>query len=793
MATTPLSGIGTCQARHGRNLFRDNQGNGNLVLIGMDSVLDVRISTDDGITWSEPTALSDSITGTSYACMQDSDGNFHVLESAGSSHLYHHKITVTRSGGDISSLSETAVSLSGYIAEIIISESISIAEVSDNESTPVKRIAVSFVEEKTSGSPSSQNVWIQMLVTKRSVGLSPSSFVDFTNLNGGATVETVKQYTGSTTSGPRAHTRIEYIKSGTDIGDIYIAACVYDVDNSSAREFILHKAALNTPGSGVPYWASFTSVATGSTPATTSDAMIDMAWDSNNSRIILCLQDSTSTSATNIDFWTISTTGTISKTPPEDNLTADFGHVFSASIGWDSNGDLWLLYSKESSAASVAQYKSSTWTSYAWKGSASNYWPSLVKDNTGNRIFWSISFTSTGDPNICSANITELSETLKTSGGTYSSADVAMNQYGVPDLMPYDYTLTIYHKSGGWTDAIDFQHDGEVRYIASGTTCTIKANAAEAFNDSSATTPGKWDTGRVYFDRVGTCIDTQPLSVAGDLVIEDLQLTSDSNNTVILEGDTASGTITIQNCLLVGPGTSGDTINMWTQVSSAEVRVYNCGIRVLGTSATAGGIGLSANATTGTNTVDSCTVYSASTSASAAGIRNADTSQALVVTNTVVEVATTTADRAYVDSGGGWGASDYNVSASGNASTAGPGGANDTDDQSSAQLALVDPANGDLRIGSGSTAIDAGSTALTADVTGMSRFTPHDTGFYDFTRGYIINDGITTGEQRTVILGGVTQVERNAFEGVILQEVFVVEQNEVPDPYTSFVRFIKVF
>lgn len=735
MGSEPLWEVGSvpnCEGCFGRNLFRDNQGNGNLILVGLYSVLDVRVSADDGVTWTEPTALTNTANGINYSVMQDSSGNLHVVEAASTTDLQYHKISVTRTADDITSVSETNISLNGLLTNDLVMGSISIAELSDNESTPVKRVAISWVEESTSGAPGGQNVWAMMALTTNSAGLSPTVANDFANFaETAATAETVKTYTAGSTGGPSACTRMEWIQTGTDIGDIYLALRVYDGTNTSAREFNLFQAALNTPGGGAPYWGSFSSAATGSTPANSATGVghFDMAWDSVNSEILMCLQDTTSTTSTNVDWWTVGTTGTVTKTGGPSDLTIGTSSTpDTMNFGWDSNDDLWFVCIDPSTICEVSQYKSSTWTSYDWTDVVIGP-TTIVRHNTGNRVFLGLQTTVNTDYLVCSANIATLSETLKTSGGTYDAwADAT--SVGVPDIIPYDYTLTVSAKSGGWGNgAADWSLviDDEKKHIASGVTAIVEALSTEAFNHSSATTPGKYDTGQVWIDAFYADLGVPTRSHttgAGDLIFQDLQL-----ECLRMQVFPDEAAITLRRCLILDTsGTfnldlgclGGGSVNLQNCALSTSSTVQSSAILTQTTAATAAGV-----------TVDSCTIHTPSTNATGRGIQNSDASIALVVKNTLVETSTSTDDQSFVDSGGGWGASDYNIAGGPASSNAAPGG-NSTSDQTSANLALVDPANDDYRIGSASTAIDAGSTTLTEDVLGTTRVATDDCGFYDY-------------------------------------------------------------
>lgn len=738
MATTPLNDTGSITNSEecwGQNLFRDNTGNGNLVLISNYTVLDMRVSTDDGVTWTEPTGMSDSENGTHVAWVQDSDGDFHGVVAGGTAELDYWKISVTRTSGDITSVSASNLDISGQLTNDLEEESIGIGIVSDKESTAKERVAISWYETKTGGAKGSQNVWLFCTITTRSAGVSPSSTNDFADFaETAATPETVKTYTAGETTGSGneygASTKIEWIQSGTDIGDIYLIASVYDSTNTSARETVLWKAAINSAGGGAPYWGSFSSATTASRPAAGVSGRLfqpDMRWDSTNSYILIALQDTTSTSSTTVDFWTVNTSGTISKTPAMDGLSLDNAPELGVRFGWDSNNDIWLVAGKNflGQRFEVAQYKSSSWTNWVYRTGSGALpeaaLPTIVASNTGDRVFLTWQGAVNADYNVLSINITSLTETLQSSGGTYDDANEAMNKSGVPDLMPYDYTLTIHHKSGGWTDAIDFQHDSETRFIASGVTCTIKANASEAFNDSSATVPGKWDTGRVYLTGTFFTGDGSGAHVlgTGTMVVSDLQ---SSNYFNAVAGSAL--TLKFEKCLSNG---AFGSFNCYPLHASCDIQINNCAARA----STSGVCFWQSAASVASTTLDSCTAYNAGTASSDYGFRNLDTTNAMVATNCLSETATSTSDNAFAHSGGGWGASDYNIAGGPAASNDAPG-VNSTVDQSSAQLALVDPANGDLRIGSGSTAIDAGSTALTTDVLGTTRVATDDCGFYDY-------------------------------------------------------------
>src|SRR3990167_9470513 len=120
----------------GTMLLRDNTGNGNLIWISQYASLDIRVSTDDGATWTEPTALgAEGVFGSTWA--QDSAGNLHGVLPNGTSNPTYRKVTLTRTAGDITSAAETTTLTLAVVTDTALGRSWSIAVVSDGQATPV--------------------------------------------------------------------------------------------------------------------------------------------------------------------------------------------------------------------------------------------------------------------------------------------------------------------------------------------------------------------------------------------------------------------------------------------------------------------------------------------------------------------------------------------------------------------------------------------------------------------------------------------------------------------------------
>lgn len=759
-----------------KNFLRDPGANGNLVLLAEDtSAFTFRYSTDGGLTWSTPTGTLTGQAADGVDARWDANGDLHVIMGNQTGEPTYRKYAITRSGGDISSVVETSFALN-HVTDSAMLGSWCIEIVDDDDQDANKqRVAIGWLEAKTSGSPGSQYVKAQMTVTTSAAGVSPTAAADFKAFDESAAVETIVTHSGtsagSSTNGSWSMSLFQLPAGATNEFDLYALWRIYDNSLAAARQVALYRAT-SAHASTQPFWNSWASVTTGSTPAQSSLASFGRPiYDSNTSKWVFALQDTTSTTSLVFDFWTVDGGGTVDKTPssyPDLTIAPPGGNPpRSWSLALDGS-DLWLVTRSASSISNsnwtIAKLSGGSWTTYELDYTGHDGQPiCLLEASSGNRLYFSFSGARTdGEFGVDFIWLgTAQTKTVKASGGDFTTWSDALER-GMPLLTLADWTVELDHVSGGYgqetSQGVSLGPSNSFTYptahTPSGVTRTVRAASADKharvfstskmhFSENFAlwtmTGEGKYVLEDIQFYEADTVGETLEYAQPG------LTTQSEQRTDVDIDRCIVKRVTTVEEALRINLGVATgnpSTVNVRSCVILQEQNIAALEIEDTGGA---------------TVTIDSCSIYNSNTGASAYGISEASVGKSALLTNNAVRVDSTTADVAI--SGSYDAASNYNAAGgSGGVSQNATGGANDKDDLSAADFNWNDPANDDLTLASASGELyNAGSTTVPFDIGNATRKATHEIGAYDWDANQLslrsIERGVLQGVGSGIVRG----------------------------------------